>query len=111
MACEVAACIADLDLLCVMQRCRVSDKGRHEVAIKKLDDTEFCGSYVCVAPKGDSSRRARSRSPTRGRSPGHCLHSRAPAARKESPRRSRSKSASLAAAVAAFASPVRKTAA
>ncbi|KAI9907032.1 hypothetical protein PsorP6_003893 [Peronosclerospora sorghi] len=68
-----------------------------EDAIKKLDDTEFRGSYVRVAPEGDSSRRSRSRSPARGRSPGRRSRSRSPAARKDSPRRSRSRSASPAA--------------
>uniref|UniRef100_A0AAV1V0V1 RRM domain-containing protein n=1 Tax=Peronospora matthiolae TaxID=2874970 RepID=A0AAV1V0V1_9STRA len=67
-------------------------------AIKKLDDTEFRGSYVRVAPEGDSARRSRSRSPARGRSPGHRSRSRSPAAAKDSPRRSRSRSASPAAA-------------
>ncbi|KAL7693248.1 putative RNA recognition motif domain, nucleotide-binding alpha-beta plait domain superfamily [Plasmopara halstedii] len=68
-----------------------------EDAIKKLDDTEFRGSYVRVAPEGDSSRN--SRSPDRGRSPGRRSRSRSPAARKESPRRSRSRSASPATAL------------
>ncbi|CAI5729337.1 unnamed protein product [Peronospora destructor] len=68
-------------------------------AIKKLDDTEFRGSYVRVAPEGgDSSRRSRSRSPARGNSPSRRSRSRSPATRKDSPRRSRSRSASPAAA-------------
>ncbi|OWZ23718.1 hypothetical protein PHMEG_0001354 [Phytophthora megakarya] len=67
-----------------------------EDAVKKLDDTEFRGSYVRVAPEGDSNRRSRSRSPARGRSPNRRSRSRSPA-RKDSPRRSRSRSASPAA--------------
>ncbi|KUF95144.1 hypothetical protein AM588_10005161 [Phytophthora nicotianae] len=55
-----------------------------EDAVKKLDDTEFRGSYVRVAPEGDSSRRSRSRSPARGRSPSRRSRSRSPAARKDS---------------------------
>lgn len=70
-------------------------------AIKKLDDTEFRGNYVRLVPEngsGDaSSRRSRSRSPARGRSPRRS-RSRSPAQRKDSPRRSRSRSASPAAA-------------
>ncbi|GMF41926.1 unnamed protein product [Phytophthora fragariaefolia] len=75
-----------------------------EDAVKKLDDTEFRGSYVRVAPESDSSRRSRSRSPARGRSPSRRSRSRSPAPRKDSPRRSRSRSASPAAAL----SPARK---
>ncbi|RMX70332.1 hypothetical protein KXD40_001745 [Peronospora effusa] len=68
-------------------------------AIKKLDDTEFRGSYVRVAPEGgDSSRRSRSRSPAHGNSPNRRSRSRSPITRKDSPRRSRSRSASPAAA-------------
>ncbi|RLN88787.1 hypothetical protein BBJ28_00008412 [Nothophytophthora sp. Chile5] len=68
-------------------------------AIKKLDDTDFRGNYVRVAPEGDArGGRSRSRSPARGRSPGRRSRSRSPAARKDSPRRSRSRSASPAAA-------------
>ncbi|ETI30175.1 hypothetical protein, variant 2 [Phytophthora nicotianae CJ01A1] len=78
-----------------------------EDAVKKLDDTEFRGSYVRVAPEGDSSRRSRSRSPARGRSPSRRSRSRSPAARKDSPRRSRSRSASPAAG----RSPTRKNSA
>ncbi|KAG3121556.1 hypothetical protein PI124_g261 [Phytophthora idaei] len=78
-----------------------------EDAVKKLDDTEFRGSYVRVAPEGDSSRRSRSRSPARGRSPNRRSRSRSPAARKDSPRRSRSRSASPAAG----RSPPRKNSA
>ncbi|KAF1777170.1 Nucleotide-binding alpha-beta plait domain [Phytophthora cactorum] len=78
-----------------------------EDAVKKLDDTEFRGSYVRVAPEGDSSRRSRSRSPARGRSPSRRSRSRSPAARKDSPRRSRSRSASPAAG----RSPPRKNSA
>ncbi|KAG7402139.1 hypothetical protein PHYBOEH_005702 [Phytophthora boehmeriae] len=78
-----------------------------EDAVKKLDDTEFRGSYVRVAAEGDSSRRSRSRSPARGRSPNRRSRSRSPAARKDSPRRSRSRSASPAAA----RSPARKNSA
>ncbi|RLN90943.1 hypothetical protein BBJ28_00010471 [Nothophytophthora sp. Chile5] len=68
-------------------------------AIKKLDDTDFRGNYVRVAPEGDArGDRSHSRSPARGRSPSRRSRSRSPAARKDSPRRSRSRSASPAAA-------------
>lgn len=67
-----------------------------ENAIKKLDDTDFRGSYVRITAEGDSSeRRSRSRSPRRSSSPRRS-RSRSPEARKESPRRSRSRSASPA---------------
>ncbi|KAE9050513.1 hypothetical protein PR001_g2320 [Phytophthora rubi] len=98
---EVTYCNIEADGSAVAE---FQTKDDMEDAVKKLDDTEFRGSYVRVAPEGDSSRRSRSRSPARGRSPSRRSRSRSPAARKDSPRRSRSRSASPAAA----RSPPRK---
>ncbi|KAE8892864.1 hypothetical protein PF005_g9701 [Phytophthora fragariae] len=92
---EVTYCNIEADGSAVAE---FQTKDDMEDAVKKLDDTEFRGSYVRVAPEGDSSRRSRSRSPARGRSPTRRSRSRSPAARKDSPRRSRSRSASPAAA-------------
>ena len=94
-ALDMLSCVV---LMYVISVAEFQTKEDMDDAIKKLDDTEFRGSYVRVAPEGDSARRSRSRSPARGRSPGHRSRSRSPAAAKESPRRSRSRSASPAAA-------------
>ncbi|DBA00711.1 TPA: hypothetical protein N0F65_001182, partial [Lagenidium giganteum] len=74
-----------------------------ENAIKKLDDTDFRGSYVRITEEGaaapaSSSRRSRSVSPRRrSRSPAaRRSRSRSPTERKESPRRSRSPSPAAA---------------
>ncbi|CAH0517819.1 unnamed protein product [Peronospora belbahrii] len=93
---EVTYCNIETDGSAVAE---FQTKDDMEDAIKKLDDTEFRGSYVRVAPEVDSSSTRRSRSPARGRS-----RSRSPTARKDSPRRSRSRSVSPAAAN----SPARK---